>query len=206
MARAVRICLIVWVMLSVSTLTGCGQISIAPSCPDSLEVGQSGTVSANEQNPGAIPTYHWEVLPSDAGDFDNPDAPDTTFEALKEGDAVIQLTASDGLFQMIAQCPLTVTMTGLTDVAVLLEVDPNPLLVGETGLVFCGSVGGTEAVRRGLEQIGGALVELTLIDEGFATFVTQVPGNVTFRCIGTSSDGQTSEPSVVTISVTPSTG
>lgn len=206
MARAVTICLIVLGVLSVSCLTGCGRISIAPSCPDRLEVGQSGVVSANEQNPGAIPTYRWEVLPSDAGGFDDPDAPVTTFEALKEGDAIIQLTASDGLFQVIAQCPLTVTMIGFTDVVILLEVDPNPLTVGETGLIFCDSVGETEAVTRALEQIGGALVELTVIDEGFWTFVTQVLGNVTFRCIGTSSDGQTSEPGVVTISVAPSTG
>ena len=85
-------------------LGGCDSISIEPSCPVQLAVGESGTVSANELNPGGIPSYLWQVFPPDSGTFADPRQPITEFEALKEGEVVIRLTASDGLYQVISAC------------------------------------------------------------------------------------------------------
>lgn len=85
-------------------LGGCDSISIQPSCPKELAVGESGAVAANELNPGAIPSYHWQVFPPDAGTFVQDDQPSTEFEALKEGEVVIRLTASDGLYQLVSSC------------------------------------------------------------------------------------------------------
>ena len=50
-------CPLRWWTLCLLGLSGCTSISIAPLCPDELEVGESGTVRANERDPGAIPTY-----------------------------------------------------------------------------------------------------------------------------------------------------
>ena len=85
-------------------LGGCDSISIEPSCPAELAVGESGTVAANELNPGAIPTYLWQVFPSEAGTFVDEDEPITEFQAAKEGEVVIRLTASDGLYQVVSAC------------------------------------------------------------------------------------------------------
>ena len=85
-------------------LGGCDSISIQPSCPVELAVGESGTVAANEQNPGAIPNYLWQVFPPDAGTFTDPQVPVTEFTALKEGEVVIRLTAGDGIYQVVSAC------------------------------------------------------------------------------------------------------
>ena len=58
-------------------LVGCGRISIAPSCPPDLRVGDGGTVEANVQDPGAIPKYLWQVIPSDMATLDEPESPTT---------------------------------------------------------------------------------------------------------------------------------
>ena len=92
------------VMMVTVILGGCDSISIEPSCPAELAVGESGTVAANEQNPGAIPTYLWQVFPPDAGTFTNPQELVTEFQALKEGEVVIRLTAGDGLYQVVSAC------------------------------------------------------------------------------------------------------
>ena len=83
---------------------GCTGISIAPSCPNELKVGESAPLLAAEINPGAIAKYLWEVVPPQVGRVTDPTKPSTMFEALTEGDAVIRLTASDGLYQVISQC------------------------------------------------------------------------------------------------------
>ena len=83
---------------------GCTGISIAPSCPNELKAGESAPLLANEINPGAIAKYLWEVVPPQVGRVTDPTKPSTTFEAVVEGDAVIRLTASDGLYQVISQC------------------------------------------------------------------------------------------------------
>ena len=92
------------ILLGALSLGGCTGISIAPSCPNELQVGQSAPVIANQINPGAIAKYLWEVVPPQVGRVTDATKPSTTFEALAEGDAVIRLTASDGLYQVISQC------------------------------------------------------------------------------------------------------
>lgn len=88
---------------------GCTGISIAPSCPNELAVGESAPLLANEINPGAIAKYKWEVVPSQIGQVADPTMPSTMLKGLAEGDAVIRLTASDGLYQVISQCQTHVT-------------------------------------------------------------------------------------------------
>jgi len=83
---------------------GCTGISVAPSCPNELQVGESAPLLANELNPGAIAKYVWEVIPPEVGRVTDPTKPSTMFEATGEGEAVIRLTASDGLYQVISQC------------------------------------------------------------------------------------------------------
>jgi len=80
-------------------------------------VGESAPVLANEFNPGAIAKYAWEVIPPQIGRIIDPTKPSTMFEATGEGEAVIRLTASDGLFQVISQCQ--------TRVAGTVEVPPD---------------------------------------------------------------------------------
>ncbi|MFQ5592085.1 MAG: hypothetical protein ACE5HE_13040, partial [Phycisphaerae bacterium] len=46
---------------------GCTGISVEPSCPEEMVVGESRPLKANEQNEGAMPWYLWEVKPVDAG-------------------------------------------------------------------------------------------------------------------------------------------
>ena len=89
---------------ALSLIAGCTGISIAPSCPNELQVGESAPLLADELHPGAIAKYTWEVIPSYIGRVVDPDKPTTVFEALSEGDARIQLTASDGLYQVVSFC------------------------------------------------------------------------------------------------------
>jgi len=92
---------------------GCTGISVAPSCPNELAVGASAPLLANELNPGAIAEYVWEVIPPQLGKVTDPTKPSTMFEATSEGDAVIRLTASDGLYQVISQCQIRVAGTAV---------------------------------------------------------------------------------------------
>lgn len=184
-----------WALL----MSGCARISVAPSCPSELEIGESATLQANEQNPGAIPTYKWEVLPSEAGEFDPSDAPVTSFLAKEFGQATIRLTAADGLYQVTAICDITIVEAG--DVAVSLSVDPEPPIVGEQATVVCRSVGETVAETRTMEQADGAPVELTFASEGVATFTPGEPGDLTFTCIGLSAGSRESEASTLTVTV-----
>src|SRR3990172_4818609 len=98
-------------LLALLAIGGCTGISIAPSCPNELQVGESAPVLANEFNPGAIAKYVWEVLPPQIGRVIDPTKPSTMFEATSEGEAVIRLTASDGLYQVISQCQTRVAGT-----------------------------------------------------------------------------------------------
>lgn len=189
-----------WVTLILSALGGCTAISIAPTCPEELRVGESGTVRANEMDAGAIPTYRWEVFPSDAGVFEDSTATETAFEARKEVDVVIRLTASDGLYQVISQC--STRIRGAIAVAVALEASPNPALVGETVTLTCSSIGEGDAVAPAIEQVEGDDVELTDVSDGVAEFTPTQIGDRTFRCVGESADGEQSEPAFVTVVVT----
>ena len=178
---------------------GCTRISVAPSCPEELKLGESASLRANEENPGAIPTYKWEVSPSEAGEFDPLDAPVTTFLAKETGEATVRLTAADGLYQVIAECRITVLEVG--DVAVSVSVSPDPPVAGEEATIACRSIGETVAETRTMEQTGGALVELDFVSEGVATFTPAQPGELSFTCVGRSAGGRESEPDTLTVLV-----
>ncbi len=92
-------------------VAGCTGISIAPSCPNELQVNESAPVLANEINPGAVAKYFWDVTPVQIGRVTDPTKPSTMFTATGEGEAVVRLTASDGLFQVISQCSIRVAGT-----------------------------------------------------------------------------------------------
>jgi len=180
-------------------LGGCTSVSIDPECPSELAVGESGSVWANEKNPGEIPTYQWEAIPPDTGTFADPAAPDTSFNAEKEGEVVLRLTASDGLYLAVGECHTVVVAS--VDVAVSLQVDSDPVVAGETAILFCSSVGEAEAVTRTLEQVDGSPVTLSPLSEGVATFVPTEVGDLTFSCTGSSETGRQSQPSLATVSV-----
>ncbi len=186
-----------------ATSTGCTAISIEPSCPSELSVGESGIIAANESNPGQIATYHWEVLPSDAGTIEEPDLSRTTFTALKEGEAVLWLTASDGIYMVQSQCTALIT---LVTVVVSLEAVPGVAVVGEAGLLTCMSAGETEASEFTIIQTGGDPVEFTEILPGIVAFTSEQAGELTFECTGTGADGATSRPASISVIVTETTG
>lgn len=84
---------------------GCYQpISIQPSCPAELKVGQIGRLLSGAKNAGEVATFLWEVEPDDLARISNPGIADPLVLAQKPGTAVFTLTASDGLFQVISQC------------------------------------------------------------------------------------------------------
>ncbi len=186
-------------MVTLCLLAGCSGISIAPSCPAELEVGQSGTVWANEENTGAVPTYLWEALPSDAGTFADPTAPVTSFQGSQEGEVTLRLTATDGLFQAVSQCRTLVVAEAIA--AVSLGVEPDPVVVEGMGILSCTSVGDAEAVTFTFEQLDGTPVTLGQLAEGVAMFTAPEAGELTFRCFGMTEDGRVSEPSDLIVSV-----
>ncbi len=190
-------------LVAATTWCGCAAISIEPSCPNELEVGGSGPVRANQENPGSIPSYLWEVFPSDAGSFGNSAAPDTTFHAEREVDVVIRLTASDGLFQVISGCSTRIVSSAAP--VVTLEAIPNPAVVGNDVMLTCASVGETQAALLTVTQVEGADVTLTDLIPGVVTFKAEQAGDFTFQCVGESAGGTQSEPASVTVGVDPAT-
>jgi hypothetical protein len=162
-------------------------------------------LQANEQNPGAIPTYKWEVVPAEAGDFDPADEAVTEFTAQEVGEARIRLTAADGVFQTTAECTLTVIEVG--DVSVELSVTPAAPAVGESATLQCVSTGETVTATRTIEQTGGVTLELNFEAEGVATFTATDAGDYTFSCVGVSPGGIVSEPTTLQVTVpAPSSG
>jgi len=155
---------------------GCTRITIAPECPETLRVGESGDVRANQENPCAIATYLWEVFPPEAGSFFNETQPNTTFEAAAEGTATLRLTASDGLFQMIDEC--TTTISGVEGAGVALSADPNPALVGDTVTLTCTDNGTLPSVVLAITQTEGGSVDLSQTAPGMASFITTEIGDL----------------------------
>ena len=192
------------VMAVALTVGACTRISIEPSCPEELVVGGLGEVAANEKNPGAIATYLWEVFPPDSGTFADPSRPITTFEALREGEVVIRLTASDGLWQMISAC--TTRISGQAPVAVSLTADPTAAEVGATVTLTCQSVGQTTASERNITQVDGPTTELVEVSTGVAEFTPAEAGSFTFSCIGASAQGAQSPAAQVAVSVSAAPG
>ncbi len=199
----------IWLWSSISVwfamcTVGCASISIQPTCPSELAVGESGSVAANEIDPGAIPTYLWEVLPSGAGTFTNATSPTTSFTALQAGSAVIRLTASDGLFQVISQC--TTIVSGPNQVAVSITANVNPAGVDQTVTLTCSSIGVTPAITFVIEQISGPSISLIQNGNGMVTLTPAITGSPQFQCIGSSNDGQDSDPATLTLTVNETAG
>jgi hypothetical protein len=187
------------------TLSGCTAISIAPECPEELKVGDSGTVRANQMNPGEIATYLWEVFPPDAGTFADETAPETTFQAQREVDVVIRLTASDGLYQVISQC--STRIRGGADAAVSLQVSPASPTVGETVTLTCTALGEEQPTALVITQTDGDDVELTEVSDGVVTFTPAAAGSLSFSCVSEDADGNQSEPAQLSVTVAePSNG
>ena len=145
-------------------------------------------------------SFLWEVFPEDAGTIINAQSPDAQFEAQREVGAVLRLTASDGLFQVISQC--TTQIEGFLGVAVALEADPIAALVGETVTLSCSNDGTLEPVIVAISQESGVIVALTEQSPGVWTFVPTDIGDLTFRCVGETDLGVQSEAVTVTVSVT----
>ncbi|UCF34270.1 MAG: hypothetical protein JSV78_03000 [Phycisphaerales bacterium] len=179
---------------------GCTAISISPTCPASLMVGESGEVRANAVDPGGAPRYQWEVIPAAAGTFANAQAADTSFQALKEGDATLRLTASDGLFFMMNECTTRIegTVGGLV---VVLSAGPEDIMVDETATLTCASVGGTEAVSFVIFQTEGQQVELAPAGLGVRRFTPDRAGDLVFECIGIDAEGEQSDPARISLVV-----
>lgn len=177
----------------------CTAISIEPACPNELRVGESGPVRSNVRNPGAAASYMWEVFPADAGVFANENAADTTFEAQQAGEAIIRLTASDGLYQVVSQCSTLVA--GTVGVGVGVEVGPDPAVVGEPASLTCTSIGTVEATLFAIVLLEGGPLDLNIDEPGIATFTPTQIGDLTFRCVGGSDDGRQSEPAFITVAV-----
>jgi len=184
-------------------LCGCTRITVAPDCPEVVEVGEAVELAANERNPGAIATYQWEVVPADAGTFDDADSKDVSFEGDNSGEAVIRLTASDGLFVSIAECRVRIGSEGL---AVQLAADPGGGAVDDEFTLTCTSTGQAEATTLIIDQLDGPPVDLLDEGPGVSTFAPESVGEYTFRCVGRSTSGEQSAPSVVTVNVARSGG
>lgn len=180
-------------------LLGCDGISIAPSCPNALRVGETGQLFAEVVNPGSIPMYLWEAIPSEAGVFDNPQAADTIFQALQEGVVTIRLTASDGLFQVISECLINVS--GVVGLAVSLDADPVSTAVGEAVTLTCTSVGSTAARELSITQTEGPIVDFVEVEPGVVRFEPERADEYVFRCVGAGRGEQLSTPAFVTVIV-----
>jgi hypothetical protein len=183
-------------------LTGCPglipQISIDVSCPETLRIGESGEVRANEVDPGAIPTYLWQVNPPNGGVFANPASANTTFQPRVEGEVIVRLTASDSIFQVIDTC--TILVEGSLPLVVSLEADDADVFLDETVTLTCESIGTDEAESVSIRQIAGRLVDLLVVDEQTVTLTPDRVGDYTFRCTGMLGE-DTSEPSDITVRV-----
>lgn len=180
---------------------GCIRITVNPQCPEQMEVGQVGGLIANEHNTGAIPTYSWVAVPAGRVDIEDPQAPDTTFEALRPGTVEFTLTAADGLFQMIDTCTTVIGSSGPDiDLEVRLTASPTTVEPNGSTLLTCTSTGDTPVVSYTIDQLDGPFTEITEAIPGVSVVeFASAPGTYTFRCIGEDSDGNQSDPATVEV-------
>lgn len=183
-------------------LTGCPnlipRIAIDITCPETLRIGESGMVQATVTDPGAIPTYLWEVSPPNGGVFTNPTSAATTFQPRVEGQVTLRLSASDSIFLSIDTC--TVMVEGSLPLVVSLEADDADVFLDDTVTLTCESIGEDEAESFSIRQIAGRLVDLLVVDEQTVTLTPDRVGDYTFRCTGMIGE-DTSEPSDITVRV-----
>jgi len=180
-----------------SVCGGCFKISVSPTCPAALDIGESATVAANPTTPGEIPSYQWLVIPTGAGTFADAEAPTTTFTAQLSGDATIRMVASDGLFVDVGEC--VVAIGGSVSLAVSLSVQPSSPTVDDTVTLTCTTTAGS-ADTLTIDQLNGTFVTLTETSSGVSTFDPPAIGDYTFRCIG-ESGAESSQPATVTVTV-----
>ncbi len=185
-------------LTAVALSGGCFAISADPACPVELLVGDAGPVSANERDPGGIPSYLWEVFPTDAGTFGNAAAANTTFTAQRAGPATIRLTASDGLFQVVADCT-TQIIEGPVEVA--LSASPSTAESGDAVTLVCTSTGATPAASLVIQQTDGPTIELINLGPGSARFTAADAGTLTFDCVGETAGGLGGDPATVVVTV-----
>jgi hypothetical protein len=184
--------------LALVLCAACTRISVNPDCPEDLEVSDVVELHANAVNEGGIATFTWTVTPSTAGDFSDPDRPDTDFEALQAGTATIRLQASDGLFVDGAECRIQI---GAGGVAVQLTFSPPTPETGDTVTLTCTSIGGVPVDEFTLEQDEGPTATLTPVSDGVATFSPTETGQYSFSCVGLDAEGVPSQPDSVDINV-----
>ena len=187
----------------VALCAGCTAISIQPSCPNELAAGESGRVAANEVNPGEIATYLWQVFPADAGTFDTPAQPTTTFQAAKTGEVLIRLTASDGLYQVVSAC--VTNIVDQAEVAVSLTADVTEAAVDEPVTLTCTSIGASLALGVTIVQTAGPAGTLTEVVAGTSEYRATESGEATFSCTGIDINAQPSDPATVSVTITAST-
>jgi|GEM_PF-2444644 len=189
-------------VVGLSTVIGCKEpISIQPSCPAKLTVGESGQLLSGVKNPGEIATYQWQVLPSSGGEFDDARIPDPTFTAKEPGLTFLRLTASDGLWQVISEC--TTQIVESTEILIQLDAEPTTAEAADLVTLTCSDAGGVEVVDFDISQIEGAPVELekTKVDGVVDFEAPEQPGDLEFRCIGVDEEGNKSDPAGVTVTV-----
>lgn len=179
-------------------LIGCIRITVAPNCPDALEVGESVQLRANQQNPGEIATYAWSVNPTQAGTFGSAESPNTTFMAAQNGQAVIRLSASDGLFLATAECRVQIGPAGT---GVQVSVSPASGPPDTQFTLTCISTSSPPATMFTIDQLDGPPVTLTTVSAGVVRFTPTSTGDFVFRCVGTSSGGVQTDPDVITVNV-----
>ena len=184
-------------------LGGCTGISVEPSCPTEMVVGESGTLKANQKNEGGIPKYLWEAIPAEAGTIAEADQPTTTFVAEATGKVAFRLTARDGLFQAISECSTEVIT--FANIAVILEASPAEPAAGDTVTLTCETGRVIANGTRTIEQVDGEPVELDVVAEGVATFTPTGGEDLSFRCIAASGEGEQAESGLLAIAVPPST-
>lgn len=182
-------------------MSGCDQISINPACPETMGVGDSAQVLAQQFNPGAIATYRWTVSPSGAGSVSNATSPNATFTATAQGTATLRLVANDGLFEVTDTC--TIEVAGAAELAVALSAQPARPSVGETVTLTCRGIGTEPISQFVITSIAPTIVELTETGPGVTEFTPAESGEFNFRCQGSDANGNLSRRSDVMVNVGP---
>ena len=184
--------------------SSCTGIAIQPSCPAELIVGETGSVFANQRDEGAIATYKWEVFPTEAGSLTTPTAPASNFLAEKEGDATFRITASDGLYQVISECPTRII--AFSNIAVSLAADSVAVDVGTSVTLTCETQRQIDSATLTISQVEGATVELSSSAQGVATFTPGSGEELSFTCTAQNGSGEQALSDPLLVTVTPAPG
>lgn len=179
----------------------CTGISIAPTCPNELEVGESATVTGNVQDPGQVPTYEWTVDPANLGSFNPANAPVTTFTAARAGDAILQLTATDGVYLVQSECTTHITAA---PIVVTLRASPTAPVTGDAVVLICESDATVDTFT--IRQTSGPTVTLANLQPGRVRFDAVQRGDYGFECVGATLEGEESDPVSLTVTVSQGRG